>query len=54
MDENKRKELFAKRKYFSEHPDEAIEEYCKRDDGISTIPIKKKEKETVMPNRRAN
>jgi len=38
----KRKELLAKRKYFSEHPEEVKEEIYKRFDGIGMIPVEMK------------
>ena len=35
LSDEKRKELFAKRKYYSEHPEEAHKEALKRkDDGV--------------------
>lgn len=37
MDE-KLKELLAKRKYFSEHPEEARKEYVKKCDGFEMLP----------------
>lgn len=54
MDEKRRKELFAKRKYFSEHPEEAHEEYCKRNDGVSTIPINKNDNSKISFEKRGS
>lgn len=45
MDEKKRKELLAKRKYFREHPEEAEKEYVKKYDGIGLIPVAPKKKD---------
>ena len=42
MTESKRKELFAKRKYYSEHPEEARKEYVKKFDGIGAIAVEPK------------
>ena len=37
LTEEKRKELFEKRKYYREHPEEAKKAYAKRDDGVVII-----------------
>jgi hypothetical protein len=43
LNEEKRKLLFEKRKYYREHPDEALKEYAKRDDGVIIIGKKRRE-----------
>ena len=37
LSEEQVKELFRKRKYCSEHPEEAKRDYAKRDDGVIEI-----------------
>lgn len=37
LTEEKRKALFEKRKYYSEHPEESKRAYAKRDDGVVII-----------------
>ena len=37
LSEEQVKELFRKRKYYSEHPEEAKRDYAKRDDGVIEI-----------------
>ncbi len=39
LTEEQRKNLLAKRKYYSEHPEEARKEYVKKFDGIGAIVI---------------
>ena len=39
------KQLFEKRKYFSEHPEEAMEEYAKRDDGVNVVFVEPKKQD---------
>ena len=43
LSDEKRKSLFEKRKYYSQHPEEAMKEYAKRDDGVVIIESKKTE-----------
>lgn len=42
MTDEKRKELLAKRKYYSEHPEEARKAYLKRRDDVGLIAVEPK------------
>lgn len=44
LTEEKRKELFAKRKYYSEHPEEARKAYLKKNDGYVPVGVPPKNK----------
>ena len=50
LTEEQRKKLLAKRKYMSEHPEEAIREMVKKDDGYAPKGIMPEEKETTLFN----
>ena len=51
LSKEKGKELFEKRKYYSEHPEEAKKSYAKRNDGIGMVAVDSIEQE---PKKKSN